>query len=118
MVEQITQVFLTGRADAGAVINGGVIVVGVEGKQLWKNIMLNLKHALVKLFGEPPRNVYGHRKKDKSIYVWPVDEGVYNWSHGEYKNKFDVFEHYRKHKMHTRIILKKNGTFTIRKPGN
>jgi hypothetical protein len=117
MTEKITMVFLTGRPDAR--INGdSIIAVGVEGKQLWKDININLKHALNELFGKPRRKVYGHQKKDSTPYVWELEGGIYTWGGNEIQSKFDVFAHWQKHKMHTRIILKKNGEFVIKKPGH
>jgi|WetSurMetagenome_2_1015567.scaffolds.fasta_scaffold72221_3 hypothetical protein len=114
---EITKFFLTGRPDAGGVSGDYIIAVGVEGKQLWKEITLNLKHALDKLFGKPPRNVYGYQKENYKPYVLPLEEGVYTWGGNKIQTQFEVFAHWQKYKMHTRIILRKNGTFIIRKPG-
>ena len=114
---EITKVFLTGRPGAGGVNGNSMIAVGVEGKQLWKDTILNLKHALVKLFGNPPRNV-GYRKESYTPYVWPLEGGIYTWGGNKEQTPFEVFEHWQKYKMHTRIMLKKDGTFTIRKPGH
>ena len=111
-------VFLTQIPDGRTVSGDIVIAVGVEGQQLWKEIKITLKHALDELFGKPPRNIYGHPKKDKTPYVWPLEGGIYTWGGNKIQTPFDVFAYYQKHKMHTRIILKKNRKFSIRKPGH